>query len=140
MNRRFWMWVLVVPAVILSALAVAGDSLILAARLWWLSAPVLGGLGVVYWFALGPAEKPPADAPPPKLEAADIVFRLVGIVVLLALTVIGVGLLIAAILWLKPYWLILGPVYGGFALFLLYGLVKDELAERRAKKEAQIVR
>ena len=141
MNARFWMWVLVVPAAIFGALAAMGDAVELVIRAWWIAGPILLTVAVPIWFWLGPA-KSEADeaagqsAEKPKFDGAYLVVRLVMTLGLTLLALLAVAVLFAFIQWLRPYWLILGPVYGGFALLVIYTLVKDELAKRAAAKAA----
>ncbi|HLY80369.1 MAG TPA: hypothetical protein VKQ70_13390, partial [Caulobacteraceae bacterium] len=74
----------------------------------------------------------------PKFDGADLLMRLVMTPILTLLALLAVSLLFAFILWLQPYWLILGPIYGGFAGLVIYTLVKDELAKRASAKAAAL--
>ncbi|HVN01780.1 MAG TPA: hypothetical protein VMT68_16365 [Caulobacteraceae bacterium] len=132
-NRRFWMWVITVPAVILGALAAMGDTLEIAARLWWLSLPVLGALAFLIWRGLDPAE-PSADPS----GAGYLVFKLIATPILVLLCLLAFGLVVAFIAWLRPYWLIVGPVYGAFALFVTVDWVRDRLKARSAKRAQSV--
>jgi len=85
-NRRFWVWVFVVPAAVLGALAAAGDTVWAMARLWYLALPMLAGLGALLWRGFGPAEPAPDRRP----DATDIAIRLL-------LTLAGVAASVVAL-------------------------------------------
>jgi hypothetical protein len=147
-NRRIWMWVVTIPAVLFAAIAVMGDSVEVVLRIWWIAAPILLAVATVIWFALGPAKSKPEKAAEaaagrpaetPKFDSADLVMRLVMTPILTLLVLFAFALLFAFIMWLQPYWLIVGPVYGGFALLVIWTLAKDALARRAAAKSAGLV-
>jgi hypothetical protein len=148
MNARIWMWVITVPAVIFTAVAVMGDSVEIALRAWWIAGPILLAVATVIWFSLGPAKTREettaenalgAPAEKPKFDGADLLMRLALTPILTLLVLFAFALLFAFIMWLQPYWLILGPIYGGFALLVIYTLVKDELAKRAAARAGSVV-
>jgi hypothetical protein len=150
-NRRIWMWMITIPAILFAAVAVMGDSVEVVLRIWWIAGPILLAIATVIWFALGPAKSKqekaaekaagkPAKAP--KFDSADLVMRLVMTPILTLLALFAFALLFAFIMWLQPYWLIVGPVYGGFASLVIWTLAKDAMAERAASpsKPDSIVR
>jgi hypothetical protein len=144
-NRRIWMWVITIPAIIFAAVAVMGDSVEIVFKIWWIAGPILLAIATAIWFSLGPAmseqdraaEKAagkPAETP--KFDSAELMMRLVMTPILTLLVLFAFGLLFAFIMWLQPYWLIVGPVYGGFALLVIWTLAKDAIAKRAATKAA----
>jgi hypothetical protein len=144
-NRRIWMWVITIPAIVFAAIAVMGDSVEVVLRIWWIAGPILLAIATVIWFALGPArskQEKAADnvavesAETPKFDSADLLMRLVMTPILTLLVLFAFALLFAVIMWLQPYWLIVGPVYGGFALLVIWTLAKDAMAKRAAAKGA----
>ncbi len=144
-NRQVWMWVITIPAVIFGGLAVMGDSILIALRLWWVAGPILLAIAIPIWFSLGPAksrEQKAAGGPVEraKFDGPDFVARLVMTPILTLLALFAIALLFAFIIWLQPYWLIIGPVYGGFALLLIWAWAKDELAKRAATRAASPAR
>lgn len=142
-NRRLWMWVVTIPAIILAALAAIGDSVLIALKLWWIAGPILLAIAALIWFSLGPARSPEASAvgkpaEAPRFDSADLVMRLVMTPILTLLTLFAFALLFAVIMWLQPYWLIIGPIYGGFAVLVVWAYVKDALDRRAAAKNHRV--
>jgi hypothetical protein len=78
------------------------------------------------WRGLDPAEQGAGPTP--------VWLKLVATPILLLLGVMALGLVVAFVMWLQPYWLIVGPIYGGFALLVVAGAVRDGLRERRSKR------
>jgi hypothetical protein len=129
-NRRFWMWVLVVPAVILGTLAVIGDTFWETARFWWLSAPLLLGLAALIWRGLDPA-KPEAGensppAPPKRQGPGAILVKLLATLVLLALSIVALGVVVALASWAREMWYVTGPVFVAFVVLIFLALRPDK--------------
>jgi hypothetical protein len=140
-NRRIWMWVVTIPAIVFAAIAVMGDSAEVVLRIWWIAGPILLAIATVIWFALGPAKSKAEKATgklaeTPKFDSADLVMRLVMTPILTLLVLFAFALLFAVIMWLQPYWLIVGPVYGGFALLVIWTYLREAMAKRAAAKGA----
>jgi hypothetical protein len=144
-NRRIWMWVITIPAIAFAAVAAMGDSVEVMLRIWWIAGPILLTIATAIWFALGPSEPAKVKAPEktagrpvetPNFDGADLVMRLVMTPILTLLVLLAFALLFAFIMWLQPYWLIVAPIYAGFALLVIWTLAKEALAKRAAAKSA----
>jgi hypothetical protein len=118
LNRRFWMWVFVVPAAVLGALAAIGDTVWETARLWYLTLPLLAGLGGALWYGFGPADPKPGA----RQDTTDIVIRLLLTVAGMAACVVGLGLIFALLSWAQDYWYVTGPVFLGFIVLIVLAL------------------
>jgi hypothetical protein len=113
-NRRFWMWVLVVPAIVLGTFAAVGDTFQAAAKLWWVSGPVLLVWALVIWRWLEPVR---AEGETPKPTALpDVLVRLFLTVVLTCLSLVTLGVVVALAGWAKGYWFVVAPVIVGFVV------------------------
>jgi hypothetical protein len=134
---KVWIWVFIIPAIVLGALAAMGDSVLIAIRLWWIAGPILLVLGYFVWRSL---DSPTAEGTDPaaakKTDREYFFVKLVLTPILVLLCLMVLGVLVALIMWLKPYWLFIGPVYGGFALLVIWTLFKDAMAKRAAAKAA----
>jgi hypothetical protein len=129
LNRRFWMWVLVVPAVVLGAAAAVIGTFAAVGRFWYMSAPLLLVWAVMIWRGLAPAasaEAPEEAAPRPgKLDVADMAARLVATLLLLALSLVALGLVFALVSAAQAYWYASAPLAIGLVVLLILAYWPD---------------